>query len=176
MMTALSPAIPLPAPPRTPLVEGLVDTLRSERRLLDELIAIMERQRAAVAANDLLSLDDSTFDAQRVLLTLGEARKRRRTLTERLGCDVDTPARDLCESLGAQCTDALGHASRELEECARALSREVSVNRRVLNQGLAAGEEFMRIIAGASSRPPGYPDRQDAVAIAGTARLVNRQA
>jgi hypothetical protein len=50
------------------------------------------------------------------------------------------------------------------------------VNRRVLNQGIEAGEEFMRIIAGASSPSIGYQDWQPAVSIPGTARLVNRQA
>lgn len=165
---------PSPVAPGPALLEGLVDTLRTERRLIDDLRAAMERQRAAIAADDLQGLDDSVFGIQRVLLTLNEAKKRRRTLTERLGCDVETAPRDLCDALGHQATDGVRRASQDLEDAARALSREVAVNKEVLRQGIAAGEEYIRLLAGVQQRRPGYPERNDA---AGPGpRLVNRQA
>lgn len=174
MMTATSVA-PLLAPaPRVSLIDGLVDTLRSEKRLLDELRVIMDRQRSAIAANDLQALDDSTFDMQRVLLTLAEARKRRRTIAERLGCDPDTPPRKLSVALEGSHVDALGVACRELEESARTLTRDVAVNRQVLQQGIAAGEQFIRMIAAPLPQAAVY-DRPDATPPSG-ARLVNRQA
>lgn len=157
-----------------PFIDGLVDTLRSERRLLDDLRTIMVRQRAAVAGDDLQELDDTVFAVQRVLLTLNEARKRRRTLSERLGCDPETPPRHLPDALGVQATDAVRAASADLEEAARALSREVAVNREVLRRGIAAGEEFVRILTGMPGQKVGYPD-PDAPALRGTL-LVNRQA
>jgi hypothetical protein len=174
MMTATTVMPNLTPAPRLSLMDGLVDTLRSERRLLDELRGIMDRQRAAIAANDLQALDDSTFDMQRVLLTLGEARKRRRTIAERLGCDPDSAPRTLAEALDTTRTGALGISCRDLEESARSLTRDVAVNRQVLQQGLAAGEQFIRMIAAPLPPSAGY-DRPNATPPSG-ARLVNRQA
>lgn len=159
-----------------PFIEGLIDTLRSERRLLDDLRAVMVRQRDAVARDDLQELDDTVFAVQRVLLTLNEARKRRRTLSERLGCDAETAPRYLPDALGNQATDGVRAASRDLEEAARLLSREVATNREVLRKGLAAGEEFVRILTGAGQKAVGYPERADGTLVLREARLVNRQA
>jgi hypothetical protein len=156
-----------------PLIEGLIDTLKSERRLLDDLRAIMLRQRTAVASDDLAELDDTVFAVQRVLLTLNEARKRRRMLSERLGCDVETPPRHLADALGLQGTEAVRSASQGLEEAARALAREVAVNREVLRKGLATSEEFVRILTGAPAKKVGYPD--GGPTLQGTL-MVNRQA
>jgi len=158
-----------------PLIDGLVDTLRSERRLLDDLRGIMVRQRVAVAGDDLQELDDTVFAVQRVLLTLNEARKRRRTLSERLGCDPDTPPRHLADALGLQATETVRGAGHDLEDAARALSREVAVNREVLRRGLAAGEEFVRILTGAAGQRVGYPEPDGTPALRGTL-LINRQA
>jgi hypothetical protein len=159
-----------------PLIDGLIDTLRSERRLLDDLRAIMVRQRDAVARDDLQELDDTVFAVQRVLLTLNEARKRRRMLSERLGCDAETPPRHLPDALGGQATDAIRLASHDLEDAARQLSREVATNREVLRKGLATGEELVRILSGAGQRAVGYPERSEGHLVPSEARLVNRRA
>lgn len=168
---AVSPA----AMSASPLIDGLVDTLQSERKLLDDLRSVMVRQRDAVAQDDLQGLDDTVFAVQRVLLTLNEARKRRRTLSTRLGCDADTAPRHLPDALGVQGTDAVRQASEALELAARELSREVAVNRAVLRQGLTAGEEFVRMLTGSTVGRVGY-DQDEAPMLNRGAFLVNRQA
>jgi hypothetical protein len=70
-------------------VESLTDALRTERRLLDELIQVMRRQRAAVGKDDLQAVDDSVFSTHRVLVTLSEARRRRRNLNTLIGQHED---------------------------------------------------------------------------------------
>jgi hypothetical protein len=62
-------------PPLSP-IDALTDALISERRLLEELITVMRRQRSAVGDDDLQSVDDSVFASHRVLVTLNEARQR----------------------------------------------------------------------------------------------------
>ena len=130
-------------------LDALLDALRSERKLLDELAATMRRQRAAVGADDLQAVDDSVFATHRILATLGQARVRRRQINRLLAGSDDLPARELDEILGAQMTDALRIARDELQASAGALSREVDVNRRVLRDALANGDAHARVLAGA---------------------------
>lgn len=159
-----------------PLVHGLADALQSERRLIDELIQIMRQQREAVAADNLQGVDDSVFAVQRVLLTLGEARKRRRSLNLRLGQPEDVALRDLLEAMGPYATDDL-HASREaLQGSARSLAREVSVNRQVLREALTSGEELVRTLAGVGGTRVGYGESMGASEAPRSSYIVNRRA
>lgn len=130
-------------------LDALLDALRSERKLLDELAATMRRQRSAVGVDDLQAVDDSVFATHRILATLGQARVRRRQINRLLAGVDDVPARELDEILGAQMTDDLRIARDELQTSAGALSREVDVNRRVLREALASGEQHARTLAGA---------------------------
>jgi hypothetical protein len=86
-----------PAPrlgvPTGALLDALHDALVSERKLLDDLIAQMRRQRAAVAADNIEGVDDSTFATHRILATLGQARTRRRQLNVLLGGSEDCTLR-----------------------------------------------------------------------------------
>jgi phosphate uptake regulator len=159
-----------------PLVNGLTDALQSERRLIDELIQIMRQQREAVAADNLQGVDDSVFAVQRVLLTLGEARKRRRALNVRLGQPEDVALKDLLEAMGPYATEQL-HASREaLQGSARSLAREVSVNRQVLREALSNGEELVRTLAGVGASPVGYGDARGTAEAPRASFIVNRRA
>jgi len=130
-------------------VDSLTDALATERRLLDELIQIMRRQRSAVGADDLQSVDDSVFATHRVLVTLNEARRRRRSLNTLMGQQEDLGIHALDEVLGARMTAGLKAARDELHDAARALSREVSLNRRILREALACGDAYARTLAGA---------------------------
>jgi len=98
--SAPRPAAPasIPAPdggggggdrPAAPLLEALHDAMVSERKLLDDLVAQMRQQRAAVAADDIQAVDDATFGTHRILATLGQARQRRRQLNLLLGGSED---------------------------------------------------------------------------------------
>src|SRR4051812_45899515 len=113
-------------------VDSLTDALATERRLLDELISVMRRQRSAVGDDDLQSVDDSVFSTHRILVTLNEARRRRRALNTLIGQREDIGIHALEDVLGARMTPALRDARDELHSAARALSREVALNRRIL--------------------------------------------
>jgi hypothetical protein len=141
-------------------LDALLDALRSERRLLDELAATMRRQRAAVGADDLPGVDDSVFATHRILATLGQARVRRRQINRLLSGVEELPARDLDAVLGDQMTDAIRAARAELQASAGALAQEVDVNRRVLRDALHAGDAQARVLVGAPTKgaaaaPPG---------------------
>jgi hypothetical protein len=172
-----TPLSPAQLAQRTTFVHGLTDALRSERRLIDELIAAMLQQREAVAADDLASIDDSVFAVQRILLTLGEARKRRRTLNGRLGQPEDLPLRDLIEALGPTATEDLRTARDELQGVAQRLARDVAMNRQILREALANGEETVRTLAGVAAPRVGYGEKVAASANGPHASyLVNRRA
>jgi hypothetical protein len=134
-------------------IDSLTDALTTERRLLDELIAVMRRQRAAVGQDDLQSVDDSVFSTHRVLVTLSEARRRRRQLNTLIGQREDLGIHALDEVLGARMTPALRDARDQLHDAARALSREVAINRRVLREALACGDAFAKTLAGFEQSP-----------------------
>lgn len=147
------------SPVRASSIPALVDALTSETRLLDELVAVMQSQRAAVAADDLPAVDTSVFATHRILFTLGEARKRRRSLN-RLICDADElPLRELDEVLGEFVTDELRAARDALHAAARVLAHEVEVNRQVLRRALATSDEYVRSLYGGPEALTGYSGR-----------------
>ena len=158
-------------------IEALTDALGSEWRLLQDLIAIMRRQREAVARDDLQAVDESVYATQRVLLTLGEARRRRRSLNRLMGEAEDAGLRRLDDVLGEQMTDALRAARDGLIAAALELSKEVEINRRVLRQALAAGDDYVRALYGASETKGQYPTQpaNAGEVPAGGGLLINRQ-
>jgi hypothetical protein len=138
-------------------VDSLTDALITERRLIEELISVMRRQRNAVGEDDLQSVDDSVFATHRVLVTLSEARRRRRNLNALIGQREDLGIHSLDEALGPRMTIALRNARDELHNAARSLSREVALNRRILREALAVGDAYARTLAGASANAPAPP-------------------
>jgi hypothetical protein len=155
-------------------VDSLTDALLTERRLLDELIGVMRRQRAAVGQDDLQLVDDSVFSTHRILVTLNEARRRRRSLNALIGEREDLGIHALDEVLGTKMTDALRDARDQLHLAARTLSREVSLNRRVLRDALASGDAYARALAGATESPV-YAQGQPADARAQSNTLLDRR-
>jgi hypothetical protein len=175
------PVVRFPDPPLSPTqlastIGSLVDALGSEYRLIEELIVIMRRQREAVGRDDLQGVDDSVYAIQRVLFTLGEARKRRRTLNKKLGTAEDLALRDLEAVLGPMLSPELVRAREALQHAARTLSQEVAVNRRVLREALAAGDDYVRMLYGAPERATAYPEPAAAAAPAASGYLINRRA
>ncbi|MEO8944893.1 MAG: flagellar export chaperone FlgN [Gemmatimonadaceae bacterium] len=166
------------APVSPAALNALTDALVSERKLIDELTEIVLRQRAAVAVDDLQSVDDSVFATHRLLLTLGEARKGRRSLNAMVGCKEETGVKHLEDALGPWMTPSLRTAREELQVAAGRLSREIGINRRILREAIANSDAFVRVIVGApkdaaqqgygSASPAAYT-RSDAVAISRTA-------
>ena len=155
--------------------DRMIDALASERRLIEELIGLMRRQRAAVGADDLQGVEESVYAVQRVLHTLAEARKRRRALNVRFGKSEDLGLHDLEEALGSLFDPRVRDARTGLQDAARTLSGEVAVNRRVLRVALAAGDEYVRALLGSGMPEPLYTETAAAERPAG-ARLLDRQA
>jgi hypothetical protein len=129
-------------------VTAITEALLTERKLLDELIVVMQRQRNAVANDDLQAVDDSVFATHRVLVTLNEARRKRRALNALLGEREDLNVQALDEVLEKRMTPELRDARDQLQAVARALSREVAINRRLLRDALACGDVYARTLAG----------------------------
>lgn len=118
-------------------IDSLTDALTTEHRLLDDLIAVLRRQRSAANADDLQSVDESLYAAHRVLVTLNEARRRRRALNTLIGERENIGIHALDEALGARMTPALRDARDGLCSAAVVLSREVALNRRILRETLS---------------------------------------
>ena len=124
----------------------LVDELETERRLLDQLARVLLSLREGISSDDLASIDESVFGAQRILRTLQEARRRRRTLLRLLGVDQETELRDLDGALGPRMTQELRASRDELVQAATRLSRELTANRKVIDGALEAGDRPVRAV------------------------------
>lgn len=170
-----------PAPPSRTGAEWNTDSLaaafRREAKLLLDLQEVLQRQRNAVAQDDLAVVDETVYSAQRVFRTLAEARRQRQALLEILGLERGAHVESLEELLGARMTTDLGLARTELQEAARRVSRELSVNRKILQGAIATGEDLIQGLKGASGKGPGvYGPGADV----GTSRgdggmIINRQ-
>lgn len=129
--------------------DALASALTSERSLLEELSDTLERQRDAIADDDLDTVESTVHGVHRLLVTLEEARRGRRTLIGMLTGDASTPLHDLDGALGpAGMTEALGRARSDLVSAAEDVSEELELNRRVLETALAANDELVRTLFG----------------------------
>lgn len=149
----MSPNHPVPLHPNSArggvtAMEALADAVSSEIRLLEDLIGVMRRQRNAVGEDDLQAIDDSVYATHRVLVTLAEARRRRRSLSQLVSGVDDFPLRNLEQLLGDTMIDELRNARDGLHAAALTLSQEVETNRQVLRQAMAAGSEYVRSLYG----------------------------
>lgn len=140
----------------TTAIEALTNAVSSEVRLLEDLIGIMRRQRKAVAGDDLQGVDDSVFATHRVLVTLSEARRRRRSLNQLVAGTEELPLRNIDDVLGDRMTDELRFAREGLHAAALTLSQEVETNRQLLREALASGTEYVRAIYGNAEPLAGY--------------------
>jgi hypothetical protein len=162
--------------PSATAVDALTNAVTSELRLLEDLIGIMRRQRKAVSGDDLQGVDDSVFATHRVLVTLAEARRRRRSLNQLVGGNADLPLRNIEELLGDRMTEELRFAREGLHAAALTLSQEVETNRHLLREALASGTEYVRAIYGSTEPASGYsPPAQRAEPEPG-GMLINRTA
>ena len=152
----------------------LEDALNTEARLLGDLVGVLVSQRSGVAGDDLAAVDDSVFAAQRVLLTLGEARRKRRTLLKLVTGSEDMPLADLEESLGPSLTDGVRDAGRRLRSTANDLAGEVERNRKILRGAIRAGDKLIRALCGSSSGAGVYGGHGQP-AEAGCALLIDTQ-
>lgn len=160
------------------LLDALYDALVSERKLLDDLIAQMRRQRSAVGSDDIDSVDDSTFATHRILATLGQARTRRRQLNVLISGNQDTTLRQIEEMLGASMDGRLRDARQRLQHSADVLAREVGMNRKLLREALTSNDAHVRTLVGQPGNGGTYMNEPGARMAPTPARgvLVNRTA
>lgn len=165
-------------PPTATLLSALHDALVGERKLLDDLIAQMRRQRAAVGSDDIDGVDDSTFATHRILATLGQARTRRRQLNVLLGGTEDCTLRELEDHLGPQTDNRLKDARLRLQQAADLLTREVGMNRKLLREALTNTDQHVRTLVGGPSSATTYATEGAPPPNVGAPRgvLVNRTA
>lgn len=136
-------AIPLPEP-APPEGAGVVDAHRlaealdTERRLLAELASVLHRLREGVAVQDFDLVHASTMSANRVIHTLGEARRLRRLILRILGGLDDEPLIELERVLGPEMTPEVVVARERLWTEEESVGNEIAANRRVWRHVLPA--------------------------------------
>ncbi len=178
MISTSSQALPLepPRPVTTGGVEPLVHALLSETKLLGDLATVLKRQREGVASDNLDTVDDTVHGAQRVLLNMAQARRRRRALMDLLTGSEDASLGDLERALGQKMTQGLREARDGVLAAARAVSAELEINREILQAAIHSGEEYLRAIyAPAASAGLYGPGRPEEGARGSGGAFVNRQ-
>lgn len=168
---------PRPTPGRGRETGALLDALQTETRLLLNLLQILRSQRNGVAQDDLQAVDDSVYSAQRVLLTLAEARRRRRSLMQIVGGAEDGNLDDLERALGPLMDDEMREARNELTAAARLVAAELDINRRVLQSAIRTGETYVKALYGVSENQGVYTPAAEPAGGGqpGAGLLLNRQ-
>lgn len=150
----------------------LVDAFDAEARQLETLIDVLRRQREGVADDDVGPIQDSVYAIHRVLLTLDEARKRRRTLLEVLSSG-DVPG-DEGSGRTSNEPDRVRQSRERLIATAQELEAELSRSRRVLESALQSTDEELRAVLDGLEESATYA-AQDAAQPGRAGRLVDRQ-
>lgn len=145
----------------TRAMSELSGALRHELRLLEDVRHALQRQRAAVAANDVEAIDDSVAAVGRTLFTLEEARRRRAGLIRQLlGNLGDGSIEELERALGATLPAPIAETRAAVRRAAESVRREGLINQTVLRRCLEAGDAFLQdLFAASGDRTPVYDAR-----------------
>ena len=144
--------LPSSAPRAGALAPGLlVRALRDEHAVLEDLVATLERQRRAVAVDDIDAVNDSVFAAHRLLAAYREARSRRRSAVIVACGGGEGSIEDLPAALGHHFSDAERDATDKLRAAAKRLVTAVDQNRRLLQAAMASGDAFFKLLTGAGA-------------------------
>ena len=122
--------------------------LERETKLLGDLLQVLTKHREALASDDLTTIDDTIFSVQRILRTLAEARKKRRTLLEIMGIDPETPMDELEDSLNPSAAPELREAVQAFRAIALELTNELEINQKVLNCAFESRKTFIEALGG----------------------------
>ena len=140
---------------------ALTDTLVTERSLLNDLIGVLENQQSGVAGNDISAVDESVYAAQRIFLTLREARLRRRGLLSALMGHKEVTLGEMDGALGRGMTASLTEARDGLQAAAQRLARQLEINRSVIQEVTANGDRLIRAVLGGPEKPSVYAREAD---------------
>ncbi len=155
---------------------ALTDTLVTERHLLNDLIGVLENQRAGVANNDISTVDESVYAAQRIFLTLRQARRHRRGLLNALIGEKEIALGELDLALGSGMTASLTEARDGLQAAAQRLARQMEVNRRVIQEVITSGDRLIRAVCGVPEKTSVYSPESEGAEPSGRAGiLINKQ-
>lgn len=135
-------------------VDGLIEALATESRLLAELTAILRRQREGIATDDLQVVDESVFASHRVMGTLKEAQRQRRALVEILTGTETTPLAELEEVFGERMPPDLVVARDAVQQQAQELAREIRINREVIAGAMQHGSRMIQTLRGLTTPQP----------------------
>lgn len=154
----------------------MAGVLAQETRLLETLVSEVLRQRRGIAENDVALVDETVQGTQRILLTLGEARQKRRTVIRMLVGETLAESQELERILVGRMTPDSRAAWTELKAAAEVLSRELETNRKLLEEAIQLGEDFVRTLYGVTSANSGaYTARAQPSSDGGGGMLVNRR-
>lgn len=153
---------------------ALTDTMTTERHLLEDLITVLDNQKTGVASNDISAVDESVYAAQRIFLTLRQARRHRRGLLNALMGQKEVTLADMDSALGSGMTASLTEARDDLKAAARQLTRQLEVNRRVIQEATANGDRLIRAVYGVPERASTYArEGDDSVPSGGAGAFLN---
>ena len=167
-------AVPMGSPTPAAL-EALTNAVTAEVRLLEDLIGVLRKQRSSVGNDDIQGVDDSVFATHRILVTLGEARRQRRSLGRLIAGTDDIGLRALDDVLGDRMSDTLRDARDGLRAAALTLSREVEMNRQILRSALATGGDMMRELYAPPEHNTYRPESRPEKVTAAGGLLLDRQ-
>ncbi len=137
--------------------EKLAAALQHEARLMEELHAVLVRQRSSVAQNDSAAIEDSVEAMGRTLFTLQTARERRLSLVKLLTGGKGRSLTDVPRLLGEPVPQIVLEAKERVHEAATDVSREAAINQHVIRRSLDAGEAFIqRLFSDTGSLNPVY--------------------
>lgn len=154
----------------------LLAVFSEETRILKTLISEVLRQRAGVADHDLSIVDETVHGTQRILLTLGEARQRRRTAVRLMVGEAVSETTDLEPLILSRVDQRTRQAWAELKDAAGDLSRELEINRKLLEEAIEMGENFVKTLYGATTASSGaYTAKAQPTSDGGGGLLVNRR-
>ena len=151
---------------------ALTDTMITERRLLDDLIGVLKNQQIGVADNDITAVDETVYAAQRIFLTLRQARRHRRGLLIALMGQKEVTLGDMDVALGSGMTASLREARDDLQAAAQQLARQLEINRKVIEEVTANGDRLIRAVYGSPEREPLYARDVDGSAPSGGAGVL----
>lgn len=171
-LAADEPAFPMDL--SSAMEERLAEALRTESRLLGTLADVLDKQRAAVARDDLSGVEGSVHAVERVLMTLREARRNRGEVLSRMGLAGRGPLSALRDAFGARISLELHRAIDELTRLARDIDARLQTNGRLLQRAMERGDRMVREVYTPRSRESVYP-RSGSSEGPGDALLVDRR-
>ena len=125
-------------------LDALCAALIAETGLVAGMRQALLAQRAAIAANDGEAVQASIADIGRVVQGLGEARQRRRHILQLLCGDSMLALDEVEAAIGWPFPEAVREARRVLRREAEGVTRDVSINHRVLRGAVEAGDRFLQ--------------------------------